>query len=223
MTDNTPDYEKLEWDKDGRVLDDDPHALLDLPEGLLALEGLPVAFAGAVGYPVTKDKVLDAARCIIENRTPEQRGHVFHNQAQVMAFASREFGWLTGKEMGLAAVANYMGLPKQGEEEKEIRTEMLDGLIDVLRSGLLTTREGAKKLFPDMDVDAVFDRHEQFITEAVEEQQRQMKEFLRTLGKDGDAPAKDGKSKDDSLPQDDQWAEKVAARRRHKPNPCLGF
>lgn len=198
------DYAAIEWDKDGKRLGDDPAAMLDLPEGLLALEGLPVTFGGAVSYPVTQDKVLAAAQHIIDNRKPEQEEKRFHNQAEVMSFASREFGWLTGKEMGLAAIGNYMQLPKEDEQTKAAKAEGIDGIIEVLKSGMLTTREGTRKLFPDLDVDAIWDKHEARIAEAKEEQQR-----------------KAGKGQ--TKPDEPRWAEKVEATRKSKPNPCLGF
>lgn len=225
MTDNrTPeDYAALEWDKQGMRLAEDPKALLDLPEGLLMLEGLPVMLHGAAYYPVMEDKVLAAAEHILTHRAPEQAEQVFHNQAEVMAFASQQFGWHTGKDMSFVSTANYMGLEHASPEEKAAKAEVIDAHIEMLNSGLLTTREGTKKLFPDMDVDDVFDKHEQRIADAKEQQQRQMDAILEKLKQEkADAPEA---AKTDATPEqkDGKWAEQIREKRTHKPNPCLGF
>lgn len=225
MTDNrTPeDYAALEWDKQGMRLADNPKALLDLPEGLLMLEGLPVMLHGAAYYPVIEDKVLAAAEHILTHRNAVQAEQVFHNQAEVMAFASQQFDWHTGKDMRLVSTANYMGLEKPSPEEKAAKAEVIDAHIEMLNSGLLTTREGAKKLFPDMDVDDVFDKHEQRIADAKEQQQRQMDAILEKLKQEkADTPAA-ARTDAKSEPKDGKWAEQIREKRTHKPNPCLGF
>lgn len=164
----------IEYDEEGLVLGNDPSAMLALPEGLLALGGLPVTFGGAASYPVTPEKVLEAAEYIIAHRSREDEGRIYHNQAQVMSHASRAYGWLTGEEMELAAIANYMRVPKQDLQTRQQETGALDALIHILRSGYLTTEEGTKALFPDMDMEDVWARHRQRQAEARETQARQM-------------------------------------------------
>jgi hypothetical protein len=224
MEDNRTDadYAALEWDKQGMRLADDPAAVLALPEGLLMLEGLPIMLHGASEYPVTPDKVRAAAECIIAQRDGEQAQHVFHNQAEVMAFASQQFDWHTGKDMRFVSTANYMGLEKPSLAEREAKADLIDVHIEILNSGLLTTREGAKKLFPDMDVDAVFDKHEQRLAEAKEQQSKQTDDIMRRIREE---KAAKGESADPAPAKDDKesWAQKVDTQRRNRPNPCLGF
>lgn len=200
-------------------MENDPQALLALPEGLLALEGLPVSFHGAASYPVTQDKLLAAAEHILQHRTGEQAQKRFHTQAQVMAFASQEFGWHTGKDMRFAATYNFMGQPPEDEATKQAKAEVIDATIDMLNSGLLTTREGTRKLFPHLDADAIWDKHEAEKKAAVERQKEQMAKHLEAIqqkrAKRGEPPADEGK--------DSRWSESVRESRRNKPNPCLGF
>lgn len=212
MTDKKQSYEEftasVDWSAEGIRLEDDPKAMLGLPEGLLAIEGLPVAFAGALAYPVTEAKTLEAAQHIIDNRPEGAEPPKFHSRASVMAHASQEYGWLTGPDMRLCAIPNYMHLPSRPEAQKAAQAAEMDMLIDVLRSGILTTREGARKAFPDMDVDAIWDKHEAAQKEAVEAQKRRMDE---AQGKQG--AADDGKS----------WAKTEQTRRSSRTNPCLGM
>lgn len=179
MSDRTLENEafaaSVDWSAKGKPLAEDAKAMLELPQALLAIEGLPMPFGGAATYPVTQAKVLEAAQHIIDNRPADAPEQVFHSQASVMAHASQQYGWLTGSEMRLCAIPNYMHLPPQPEAEKAARTEELDMLIDVLRSGAVTTREGSRKAFPDMDTDAVWDKHEARKKSWAEEQQQRSK------------------------------------------------
>jgi hypothetical protein len=123
-----------DYDEVGMTLGDNPMEMLQLPYGLLALEGLPITFNGAQSYPVTHEKMLEAAQYIIENRhTAEQHNTRFHNQADVVAYASQEFGWLTGKDMRLVSVPNYMHLPQAPDAEKQQAVEIADATIAMLR------------------------------------------------------------------------------------------
>lgn len=219
FTPETPNRVVAEYDKDGVRLADDPKALLGLPEGLLALEGLPITFHGAASYPVTQDKVLAAAEHIIAHRAPEQEQQVFHNQAQVMSFASRQFGWHTGNDLSFASVPNYLDVPKDTEEVKQEKAAEIDAVIEMLNSGLLTTREGTRKLFPDMDADVVWDKHETRIAEARESQKRQMKDMLKIIKEERGESSVEPHSEAAEKPAT-KWEDKA---RSSKPNPCLGM
>lgn len=205
----------VDWSHEGLPLAADPKAALDLPEGLLALEGLPMPFSGAMGYPVTQDKVLAAAQHIIDHRPEGDENRHFHSQASVMAHASQEYGWLTGTDMRLCAVPNYMHLPKQPDDVKAARAAEADMLIELLNSGLLTTREGSRKLFPDLDTDAMWDKHEAWKKEAGEQQRHETDERIDAIRAErGEAP----------LSQEEKsWAKTETQRRTSKPNPCLGM
>lgn len=206
------------WHKEGIPLEDDPQALLALPEGLLALEGLPVMFHGAASYPVTQDKVLAAAEHILQNRSDAQVEKRFHTQAQVIAFASQEFGWHTGKDMRFAATYNFMEQQPEDEATKQAKAEIIDATIEMLNSGLLTTREGTRKLFPHLDVDAIWDKHEAEKKAAVERQKEQMAKHLKAIEQEraerDEPPVNESK--------DSRWRDSVRES-RNKPNPCLGF
>ncbi|MCH2546679.1 MAG: hypothetical protein MK052_03590 [Alphaproteobacteria bacterium] len=132
------------------VIDSADEDLKDLPKGYLAVEGLSRTFQGALNYPVTEDKMLEALNHIRENRTQEDGEVEFHNQAQIIAHASQQHGWLTGDKennINLVHLPVYVKIDDMPAEEAEQVQQGLDIIIKNQIDGRLTEASDIARYF----------------------------------------------------------------------------
>lgn len=121
-------------------------ALLALPRGALAVEGLPVAFGGAQTYPVDDAGAKGAlASLLVDEKLADMK---FYNQAQAMEAASRHHGYRVGHSLNLVAIPQYSS-PLQNP--RPIDHEAIDAFGKFLDSkrledpefvGRLSTKDG---------------------------------------------------------------------------------